>query len=416
MESVNTMRRKYVWTLVFVLCFINTVFSDTWAYTNTLIGSCEHEYDYMGFSVAADGHYIAIGSPYCQLGLLSDVGKVCVVNTDDSNSEQVIQPSGAQASDHIGYAVAINSQWLAIGAPLDDTQASDDGAVYIYRLSDNEWVFETKIYADTAQEGRLFGESLSLSGNQLIVGARYDNTIDEMSGGAYIFEYKNQTWQQESLLTPSGYHPYSEFGWSVTIEDDRAIVTSRFDHSLHKAVGSVYVFEKTDGLWAEHAKFTPDKPHRSEGFGYKAVLSGDTIFVSATKASYYSNRYVGAVYLYEKNNDNWVHTYRLSPDDLKRADEFGSDICVKGDTLVVSAEFHDVDLNKEQAGAAYVYRLVDSIWEFETKLVAPDSQFYDRFGRSVALLKNSIAVGAPYKDHMNDTHNKGCVYLFEKTP
>ncbi len=98
---------------------------------------------------------------------------------------------------------------------------------------------------------------------------------------------------------------------------------------------------------------------------------------------------------------------------------FGSAIDIDGDYAVVGAP-NDIG-EGHRAGAAYVYKLNGLVWERIARLTPSDGENFDRFGLSVAISKNHIAVGAPFKDLRAEgggaitQFDLGAVYVFEKS-
>lgn len=93
---------------------------------------------------------------------------------------------------------------------------------------------------------------------------------------------------------------------------------------------------------------------------------------------------------------------------------YGSAIAMDNDVLVIGAK--DDDEGGSEAGAAYVYRLVDGHWINEIKLIASDTIDFAGFGDAVAIDDDVIVVGAP---RQNETLKQGgtivhigAVYVF----
>ena len=84
--------------------------------------------------------------------------------------------------------------------------------------------------------GDLFGRSVAVSGNTLVVGAsledsnatgvngnQSDNSA-QSSGAAYIFVRNGATWSQQAYLKASNADAYDSFGYSVAISGDTVVV------------------------------------------------------------------------------------------------------------------------------------------------------------------------------------------------
>jgi hypothetical protein len=89
-------------------------------------------------------------------------------------------------------------------------------------------------------------------------------------------------------------------------------------------------------------------------------------------------------------------------------DTFGYSIAVSGDTLVVGAPEEDGsargiggsqdDDGAPASGAVYVFRRDGVAWRQEAYIKASNADEGDRFGFSVALFGDTLAVGAPYEE------------------
>ncbi len=97
------------------------------------------------------------------------------------------------------------------------------GAVYAATPS------ETKLTAFDGASGDLFGFSVSISGDTAIVGARSDRVDGLSSGSAYVFERSGGIWMQKAKLTAFDGASGDNFGGSVSISGDTAIVGAYAD-------------------------------------------------------------------------------------------------------------------------------------------------------------------------------------------
>jgi hypothetical protein len=107
-----------------------------------------------------------------------------------------------------------------------------------------------KLLADDGEANDGFGFSVAISGDRVIVGAHGDsgpNGTD--SGSAYLFEEINGVWVQQAKLTASDGAANDEFGSSVAISGDVAIVGAPGNDGDGSAAGSAYVFRYNGSAW-----------------------------------------------------------------------------------------------------------------------------------------------------------------------
>ena len=114
-------------------------------------------------------------------------------------------------------------------------------------------------------------------------------------------------------------------------------------------------------------------------------------------------RLPGAAYVFTRENGVWTRVADLTASDGSDGDRFGVSVAVGGDTIVVSAKNHGVD--SVDHGAVYVFSEPSSGWTDanETAKCTPsDGADHDRFGAKVALVWDTVVVGAPHDDDGED--------------
>jgi hypothetical protein len=92
------------------------------------------------------------------------------------------------ADDKFGDSVSVSGSTVVVGAPVVFAVGAASGAAYVFEKSDvGEWV-QTKLTAVDAAETDQFGDSVSVSGSTVVVGARLDDHAGlSNSGSAYVF-------------------------------------------------------------------------------------------------------------------------------------------------------------------------------------------------------------------------------------
>ena len=106
-------------------------------------------------------------------------------------------------------------------------------------------VSEFKITASDGAIDDEFGKSVSISGDYAVVGARADGDNGSFSGSAYVFKRTGTSWAQEAKLLPSDGAAYDEFGFSVSISGDYAVVGAVLDDNNGSGSGSAYIFKRS---------------------------------------------------------------------------------------------------------------------------------------------------------------------------
>ena len=161
--------------------------------------------------------------------------------------------SDAAAVDRFGTSVAINGDLAIVGAPLDDDGGPDSGSAYLFDGSTG-WSQIAEFTASDAGRSDEFGYSVAISDDLAIVGAWGDDDGGSASGSAYLFD-GSTGWSQIAKLTASDAGRGDEFGYSVAISGDLAVAGARLDDDSGSASGSGYVFDRSIG-WSQVAKLT----------------------------------------------------------------------------------------------------------------------------------------------------------------
>ncbi len=243
------------------------------------------------------------------------------------------------------------------------------------------------------------GNSVTLSGNTLVVGAPWENSG---AGTAYVFvRGADGTWSQSAqLIAPVG----GSFGWSVAIiAADSVVVGSPWENG---GEGAAYVFVRgADGTWSSPTQLAAPNAQETDYFGSSvAAIAADTVVVGASG----KNNNAGAAYVFVRGADGtWSQPpTQLAAPNAQKEDYFGSSVAaIAADTVVVGASGKN-----NNAGAAYVFvRGADGTWsQPPTQLAAPNAQKEDYFGSSVAAIAaDTVVVGASGKNN-----NAGAAYVF----
>ena len=246
---------------------------------------------------------------------------------------------------------------------------------------------EFKIKASDGASGDEFGWSVSISGDYAVVGAHHD---DDQSGSTYVFKRTGTSWAQEAKLLPSDGAAGDHFGISVSISGDYALVGAYWDDDNGDRSGSAYVFKRSGTSWAQEAKLLPSDGAAGDGFGFSVSISGDYAVVGAWAA----DGFAGSAYVFKRTGTSWAQEAKLLASDGAAEDHFGFSVSISGDYAVMGA-ICDSD-NGSNSGSAYVFKRSGTSWAQEAKLLASDGAEGDGFGGSVSIvlspdIRNSLA-------------------------
>ncbi|WP_437669506.1 FG-GAP repeat protein [Sorangium sp. So ce131] len=318
-------------------------------------------------------------------------------------------PDGA-ASDLFGCAVALSSYTALVGAYGDDDKGDSAGSARVFARVGSTWIPGAKLLADDGAAGDNFGYAVALSGDTALVGAYGDDDGAANAGSAYVFVRTGGTWTQQQKLRASDAAANDNFGWSVALSGDTALVGAYQDDDGAANSGSAYVFVRTGGTWTQQQKLRPSGASASDSFGWSVALSGDTALVGA----YGEDGGLvdsGSAYMFVRTGDTWTQQQKLRASDAAAGDRFGSSVALSGDSALVGA-YQDDD-GGTSTGSVYAFARSGEAWIEQPILRASDAAAGDGFGWSVALSGDKALVGAVGDDDRGS--NAGSAYVFVRT-
>lgn len=332
-----------------------------------------------------------------------------------AQADEYIKAPVITAGDEFGAAVAIDSDTLVIGSPLE---ADSTGAAYIYTKVNGQWVFQARLDASDKETGFRFGDSVAISGSTVVVGspAHGDSSgsfFVDPSGAAYVFVRENGTWTQQKTLLGDNTGDSDNFGISVDIDDDRVVVGARFEAGVGESLmdsGAAYVFGRTGIAWSQEAYLKAPVPKAFDEFGTSVSISGSMVAIGAPLEDGAALN-AGAVFLFEKGTSGWLHKVSLRGNDAASNDFFGTSVCLDAERMLIGARGAD-DL-EIGSGAAYIFRNTGA-WLQEVRLKAASPSANAEFGTSVSLSGRRAAIGAPREDATGT--GAGAVWRFSRSP
>jgi hypothetical protein len=256
-------------------------------------------------------------APWCCHTLLGAM----VATAAPAVQQTYLKASNTKSNSWLGYAVAVSGDTMVVGAPFEDSSATgvngsptdsgaiDSGAAYVFVRSGANWVQHAYLKASNAEAGDLFGLTVAISGDTIVVGAyaedsnvtgvngnQTDNSATN-SGAAYVFVRSGTNWTQQAYLKASNTEAGDNFGYSVAVSGDTIVVGAVWEDSNATGVngnqadnsaknsGAAYVFVRSGTDWTQQAYLKASNtqggtPYGDE-FGFSVAISGDTIVVGA---------------------------------------------------------------------------------------------------------------------------------------
>jgi hypothetical protein len=342
---------------------------------------------YFGFSVAVSDKYVIVGAHRDEGG----AGAAYIFTMGDWTNPHKITPDVPIAAARFGGSVGIDGNYAIVGAYNVDR-------AYVFKFNGADWVQVKEL---TGAAVTMFGYSVSIKGNHAIVGAYSDNTN---KGEAYIY-YKDQGavdgWGNVELLLDSDGAGGDQFGFSVSISENYAIVgASNTDGSEGKA----FIYHKLSNTdWDPNApvEIKAKIPGIGDAFGRSVAITDDYAVVGASGKQY--------AYAFIRSGSSWSQEAEFVADPSSQAgDYFAWSVAISGTEIIVGAYGTDSNM-----GSAFGFTRSGGSWEptLNNPLVANVRAANQYFGYSVAVYGKYAVVGAYGYSTAIET-NAGAAHIF----
>ncbi|WP_288129066.1 hypothetical protein [Microbulbifer sp.] len=394
----------------------------------------------------------------------------------------------------MSVSLSADGNTLAVGATgessgskgVDGEQTGEginySGAVYIVQFQEGSWRHKSFLKASNPGRNYQFGNSVSLSadGERLAVGAwqessaatgvngNQDNTEAPGAGAVYIFGKEDDRWKQETYIKASNTDALDRFGEVVALsadgqtlavgaQDEESLASgvnadqsdnSADKHGVLDGAGAVYVFTRMSDGWQQQAYLKPSSIDEQDRFGRSLAIStdGNVLAVGSDSEDGINgdptsndSENSGAVYIFERNNDEWMQAAYLKPRVNISFNGFGRSVSLSADGSQLAVgmpgdksiskginedpSLTDIALSR-YSGAVYLFNREGGSWVESSYLKAQNADFVDRFGTAVVLSSDgrTLVAGAPEEDggdtgfngdHSdNSLEESGAIYVY----
>ena len=344
--------------------------------------------DYFGTSVAISGDTALVGAPWKTVNGYLQAGAVYVFTRSGATWSQRAELSAADAYvyEKFGASVALDGDTAVIGAPEEGT---DIGAAYVFIGSGADWSQQARLTSSDAAYFDNFGDSVAVSGDTALVGDHPSG--QPKPGAAYVFARSGTIWSQQAELVASDGIAGSAFGSSLALQGGTALIGAPDQIVGGKGCGAGYVFTRSGADWSQQAEFTGSDVAIGSSFGCSVALSGDTALVGADEQAVDGKSRAGAAYVFTGSGADWPQQAELSDPAKTANDLFGSVVALDGGMALIDR---------------YPYTGSGANWSPQSGLAASDSVATDQFGSTVALSGGTALIGAP-----NRALGSGVVYI-----
>lgn len=311
-----------------------------------------------GNTLAADGEWAAIGESGDKVRLYRRSGSGWMQTqmlrlTDVPVTEGITLRSLRDHASISGDLLALgdtSANLMVAGVPVNNA-----GAVVLFRRGpDNVWRHEATLIAPVPTGTADFGDVISVSGNTLVIGAPNDKVNDLVVGGAFVFQYSGSSWNHAATLrNPDAQN--ADFGWSVALDDDVAIVGCRVCNVTMAGptnAGSFFAFERNLGgtaSWGLRGEFASTQPDFIDEFSASLRLRGDTLMVGSpgngAKRVYFFRRATSGA---------WEEAATLQSLDPNNT-VFGTSVEFVGGRALIGADIYPNTSSSERWGAVHAW-------------------------------------------------------------
>lgn len=286
------------------------------------------------------------------------------------------------SDDFGGYNVsaALVGEVAMVGGPGAGTEP-DTGAVYLFERVGGEWTQRHRFSLDDGESDE-FGRSVAFDGDRVVVGdAHNPGTMVPWIGGAYVFAGDGTNWTREANLETDA---QDLFGTAVAVDDETVLVGAPYATPGEEQTGAVYAFERVNEQWQRQTVLAPEDSDEVGLFGQSVALDRGTAVIGSPG----TGGGKGSAYVFEQSGREWIQRARVTAPGAGPEDAFGQSVALGGGIAVVGAP------EANETGRAYVFRAQDG-WAGSLRLVPRDPHEDAAFGSAVALSASTALVGSP---------------------
>lgn len=345
----------------------------------------------MGRAVAISGTKIVAGV-WGQDGP-NNKGIAYVIDASTGTVDLTINNPAPNSDDLFGGSVGIDGNMIVVGAEGDDAGATNAGTAYVFDATTGALISTLNNPNPVAEDQ--FGFSVALSGTTAIVGAPNANPGGFNDAGiAYVFNATTGA----LISTLNNPNPAADdlFGFSVALSGTTAVVGAPQDNpgGINDA-GAAYVFDTTTGTLG--ATFNDPAPTAGLKWGWNVGAADDTAVVSG------GGSHMSAAYAFDTTTGDVISTLTKPGGNINKEYNF---IAISGTTAVAGAQLEG------SGGTAYLFDVPTGTVLATLSNPSADPDGGDNFGGGVAISGGTVVIGAPGDDGPDADGNIGRAYVF----
>lgn len=305
-----------------------------WVFMQKLFDATGAADDLFGVSVAISENFAIVGAVNNNVGANADQGSASVYQRNGSSwtfLQKLTDPGGAP-TDLFGISVAISGNYAIVGAHLDDVGANvNQGSAILFQWNGTAWVFMQKVSQAGGAGGDLFGYAVSISDNYAVVGAVSDDIASNGNQGSItVYQRTGGSWTLMQTITDATGLNDDNFGCSVSVSGDNiAVGALNDDIGANGGQGSVSIYQWNGISWALVQKITDPTGMANDGFGYSVSLSGNYLLISSASDDIIVTDQ-GSAAVYQRIGISWQRLQFFSDPASTGPDYFGVNVSLDG--------------------------------------------------------------------------------------
>jgi len=325
-----------------------------WVQQQKLVAADGAVNDRFGASVALDGETALVGAYTADVSGNFRQGAAYVFTRSGAiwSQQQKLATADGAALDQLGVSVALDGNTALVGAYRATVGGSaSQGAAYVFTRSGAIWSQQQKLVAADGAADDEFGYSVALDGETALIGTYGANVGGNSSqGAAYVFTRSGASWSQQQKLVATDGAGSDFFGISVALDGETALVGAV---GVNIYQGAAYVFRRSGASWSQQQKLAAADGAVNDEFGISVALDGETALVGTRLAYVGGNSSQGAAYVFRHSDTNWNQEQKLVATDGAAGDSFGT-VALDGVTALVGASGANIGGNSNQ-GKVYFF-------------------------------------------------------------
>jgi hypothetical protein len=294
-----------------------------WIERQKLIADDGQAYDYFGLSLLLDGGNLLIGASGAEGGAIY-VFRLNPQTGLWAQVEKILPPEGGGGAFgnqivRLGNLLAVGASIANI--PLEPTQPPENrnaGAVHLYEKTGDVWTWADVLVPSDNPWSAQFGRALDGDEETIVVGASgsFNCASGCDPGSVYVFDHTELGWRQTQVIQASDAESGGLFGRSVALSGDTMLIGAGAgnDSLVSERPGTVYAYVRNEQGWAEVGKLQSPSSRPLDVFGSALELQGDAMLIGARgqddiDSALHGNTENGALFI-RSFQDTFINLFR----------------------------------------------------------------------------------------------------------